>query len=95
MKPYPYNAPLEEQLQHLQESLDILKNFGTLYPDVKPLIVYGAIPAMSFPSSSIQEVRDAFGPEGWTIEGSVIRKEVYGVSVEAHLPQHQKQPFTL
>lgn len=95
MIPSRYNAPILEQTAAAEEALALLLQFANKHPHLQPFCLYTGIPGVSFDSNSIGVVRDTFGPDGWRVEGTLLRKEVDGVLLEVHLPKVEPQPFTL
>lgn len=95
MIPSRFNQPIMDQLQAAKEAMDLLDQFCRTYPHTKPFCLFPGVPSVSFNSGDTETVRDTFGPEGWTVQGTVVKKEVDGVLVELHLPRPQQQPFTL
>lgn len=90
MTTHPFNRPFSDQLASLEHGMDLLKAFAEAYPQLHPWALSPLMPSIYFGSHSIAEVGSVLGKSEWTVEQTLIHKEVLGVRCEVRLPIRAK-----
>jgi hypothetical protein len=84
--PFPFGAPILEQVESLEQNLELLRAFAEKHPDLECWAATPLGPTIYFSSDSAPIVRSRLGSAGWHQEQTLLWKELDGIRFELRMP---------